>query len=192
MTVGRRPGARERLTDADLAVLGLLYSGPMHGHGMWNRLTYCDIEDWAGVSRAQVYYSLSKLAKKKLITLAKETATETARERQTWRITPEGRRALKSTLASDHWTSGRRVSPFVTWVGWSELASPAARKKNIAKRRAFLEEEIERERETLASAKNLPTDTPALRVTITMVEYAIRQLQLELDWLEELEGVFEL
>ena len=148
MTVGRRPGVRERLTDADLVVLGMLSTGPMHGHGMWSRLTECNIEDWAEVSRAQVYYSLNKLAKKKLISPGKETSAETARERQTWKITPEGRRALKSTLASDHWTTSRRVSPFVTWVGWSALASPAARKKVVAKRRAFIESELHREHKT--------------------------------------------
>ncbi len=191
MTAGRRPGARERLTDADLVVLGVLIGGPIHGHGLWNRLTDCDIEDWAEVSRAQVYYSLGKLAKKKLIRPAKDSAADTARERQTWRITPEGRRALRSALASDHWATSRRVQPFLTWVGWSELASPAARRRLIAERRAFLEIELARERETLTAARNMPADTPALRVTITMVGYGIRQMQLELDWLDELDTVFE-
>lgn len=187
MTPGRRPGNRGRLTDADLVVLGVLTAGPMHGHGMWSHLSECDIEDWAEVSRAQVYYSLSKLAKQQLICAAKDAAPDARRERQTWRITPAGRRALKSVLASDDWATRRRVQPFMTWVGWSELASPAARKKIISGRRAFLETEIARERETLAQARELPADTPGLTSTITMVRYAIRQMQLELDWLDELE-----
>lgn len=186
---GRRPGARERLTDADLVVLGVLASGPTHGHGMWSRLSECDIEDWAEVSRAQVYYSLKKLAGRNLICPAKKAPANTARERQVWRITPEGRRALKSTLSSSHWAKSRRVQPFVTWVGWSELASPVARRKVIAQRRAFLEAELARERETLAATQNLPADTQAIGVTIAMISYGIRQLQLELDWLGELEAL---
>jgi DNA-binding PadR family transcriptional regulator len=150
-------------------------------------LADCDIEDWAEVSRAQVYYSLSKLAKQDLIGPARDAEPDTRRERQSWRLTPAGRRALKSTLASDHWATTRRVQPFMTWVGWSELATPTARSKIIAGRRAFLESEVIRERETLAGVRKLPGDTPGITATRTMVSYAIRQLQLELEWLDELE-----
>lgn len=187
MTAGRRPGPRGGITDADLVVLGVLSNGPTHGHGMWNRLAECDIEDWAEVSRAQVYYSLGKLAERKLICPNKNSTSDTRRERRTWCITPDGRRALKSALSSEQWSSKRRVPPFLTWVGWSELARPAARKKIIAERRSFLEAEIARERATLTTAGNLPADTPALKTTLSMLNYIIRQLELELDWLEELE-----
>ena len=187
MTAGRRPGIRKRLTDADLVVLGVLTSGPAHGHGMWGRLSDCEIEDWAEVSRAQVYYSIKKLADQHLICPARNVPSDTAREKQTWRITREGRNALRKALASDHWITSRRVQPFVTWVGWSELATDAARRRIIGKRKTFLEQGVARERATLAEARNLPADTPALGVTISMIRYAIRQYELELEWLGELE-----
>ena len=187
MTAGRRPGVRERLTDADLVVLGVLTSGPKHGHGMWSHLSECDIEDWAEVSRAQVYYSIRKLAAQDLICPARNAPAGSARDRQTWQITPDGRRALKLALASDHWGTSRRVQPFVTWVGWSALASPAARRKTIGARKVFLEAEVVRERETLAEVRELPADTPALGITIAMIGYAVRQYELELEWLDELE-----
>lgn len=157
---------------------------------MWNWLADCDIEDWAEVSRAQVYYSLSKLARKDLIGPARDAVPDTRRERQTWRITRAGRRALKAALASDDWATRRRVQPFMTWVGWSELATPASRRKIISGRRAFLEAEVARERETLANAQSLPADTPGLTATMTMVSYAIRQMKLELEWLDELESLW--
>ena len=190
MTAGRRPGTRGRVTDADLVVLGILTNGPAHGHGMWSELSDCDVEDWAEVSRAQVYYSLGKLADRDLIRPAKNASTETRRERRTWCITPQGRRALKSALSSDHWARERRVQPFLTWVAWSELAQPAARKKVLAERRAFLESEVARERETLAAVRRMPEDTPAIGVTKSMVNQAIRQMRLELEWLDELDELF--
>ncbi len=154
---------------------------------MWSRLSECDIEDWAEVSRAQVYYSLGKLAEQELIRAAGGAPAETRRERRTWQITPAGRRALTTALSSGHWATQRRVPPFLTWVGWSELVRPATRERIIRERRAFLEAEIVRERETLAGMRRLPADTQARSITISMVKQAIRQMSLELDWLDELE-----
>ena len=191
MSVGRRPGTRTQLTDADLVVLGVLTNGPNHGHGMWCQLAECDIQDWAEVSRAQVYYSLGKLAERNMIRSVSEHAASGGRERQTWEITKEGRQALKATLASIHWIRSRRVQPFMTWVGWSSLAGAATRRKIISARQEFIESEIAREQETLSTIQSAATNTPGATVTISMVGYAIRQLQLELDWLEELGGVFE-
>jgi len=191
MSSGRRPGVRDRLTDADLVVLGMLTVGPTHGHGMWCRLVECDIQDWAEVSRAQVYYSLRKLAEQDLIRPADTEKVGTARERLTWKITPAGRRALQRALASDHWATSRRVPPFMTWVGWSELASPAARRKVSADRRAFLESEVSREEDTIASMKGLPAEAPGVQAARSMIGHAIRQMKLEIDWLDELETLHE-
>ena len=77
----------------------------------------------------------------------------------------------------------------MTWVGWSELARPATRKKMLAERRAFLEAEIARERDTLAELRRQPPDTPGVKVAVSMVEHVLRQLTLDLDWLDELESV---
>jgi DNA-binding PadR family transcriptional regulator len=157
---------------------------------MWNLLSDCEIEDWSEVSRAQVYYSIDKLAERGLICPAREVGAETRRARRTWRMTPEGRRALTLALSSKHWAHQRRVPPFLTWVGWSQLARPATRKKTVAERRAFLQDEVARKRETLAGVEHMPAETPTLRVTISMINHLIRQMLLELDWLDELDEVF--
>jgi len=190
VTAGRRPGPRRRLTDADLVVLGILSSGPAHGHGMWNRLSECDVEDWAEVSRAQVYYSLGKLADQDLIYPVQDAAADTRRERRTWNITPSGRRALTKALSSKHWAEQRRVPPFITWVAWSELVRPATRRRIVRERRTFLNAEVARERETLVEAQRLPEKALGVTVTISMMNQTIRQLLLELEWLDELDTVF--
>ena len=63
-------------------------------------------------------------------------------------------------------------------------------KKTVAERRAFLQDEVARKRETLAGVEHMPAETPALRVTISMINHLIRQMLLELDWLDELDEVF--
>lgn len=190
MTAGRRPGPRRRLTDADLVALAILLSGPAHGHGIWNRLAECDVEDWAAVSRAQIYYSLGKLADQKLISPAKSASVETQRERRTWRITPAGRRALTAALSSPHWATQRVVPPFMTWAALSELARPAARQKILGDRQLFLEAEVTRERKTLADLQRLPPEAEGAQVAILMVEHVIRQIRLELEFLDGLRGMF--
>jgi len=189
VTAGRRPGPTRRLTDADLVALAVLIDGPAHGHGIWSRLASCDVEDWATVSRAQVYYSIGKLADQGLIRPAREAKTGTRRERRTWRITAEGRRALTTSLASSHWAGQRVVPPFLTWVGLAELTRPPTRRKMLTRRQAFLESELERERATLAELRGLPANARGARVAVSMVLHVIRQMELELDWLGELRRV---
>ena len=58
----RAADRHERLTPADLVVLGLLLERPMHGYEVNQELARREVGDWAGVSRPQVYYSLRKLA----------------------------------------------------------------------------------------------------------------------------------
>ncbi len=52
---GRRPGDTGRLTTADLVVLSLLREQPMHGYDLLAAYQRQEVEDWASVSKAQVY-----------------------------------------------------------------------------------------------------------------------------------------
>ena len=139
---------------------------------------------------AQVYYSLGKLADQGLIRPARGAGAESRRERRTWRITPQGRRALTTALSSPHWAAQRVVPPFMTWVALCELARPAARRRILDDRRRFLEAELARERETLAGMRRLPPDAEGAQVAILMVDHAMRQMTLELEMLERLGELF--
>ncbi len=190
MTAGRRPGPRRRLTDADLVTLVILLRGPAHGHAIWNRLAECDVEDWAAVSRAQVYYSLGKLTDQGLIRPTRDASPDTRRERCTWRISPKGRRALTAALSSPHWAEQRVVPPFMTWMALSELSRPAARQRILDGRQRFLEEELARKRETLTDLRRLPPEAEGAQVAILMVDHVIRQSALELKLLDGLRDLF--
>ena len=54
--------AARALTTPDMVVLSLIAERPMHGYDISAELDRRLIRDWASVSRAQVYYSLEKLA----------------------------------------------------------------------------------------------------------------------------------
>ncbi|MFZ0702368.1 MAG: PadR family transcriptional regulator, partial [Candidatus Acidiferrales bacterium] len=55
------------LTTPDLVLLSLLAEKPMHGYQANAELERRQVRDWAGISRPQVYYSIDKLARSRLI-----------------------------------------------------------------------------------------------------------------------------
>ncbi len=61
------PANQTRLTISDLVILSLLAERPMHGYEVNATLEDRKIREWAPVSRPQIYYSLDKLTKLKLI-----------------------------------------------------------------------------------------------------------------------------
>ena len=65
-----RETKKTALTVPDLVLLSLLAEQPMHGYQANLELERRQVQDWAGVSRPQVYYSLEKLARLGLITEA--------------------------------------------------------------------------------------------------------------------------
>ena len=63
----RRKAKKTALTVPDLVLLSLLAEQPMHGYQANLELERRQVQDWAGVSRPQVYYSLEKLTRLGLI-----------------------------------------------------------------------------------------------------------------------------
>ena len=181
------------LTAADLVVLSLLTERPMHGHELNRELLRREVQDWAGVSRPQVYYSLRKLAAGGLISVVppgsragKEAASlnpTQGPERTTWASTARGQRALARQLAEPEWAEQRPPPPFLTWLALSTHADPSVVRRQLGRRRAFLEREIAKERQTLAAINRDQGEmVPVARL---MVRLAIRQFEAELGWLGE-------
>lgn len=176
------------VTTPDLVVLALLAERPRHGYDVHAELERRDVQDWAEISKPQVYYSLRKLAGRGL--LAPEAAEPGGGpERQTWRLTDAGRRALAAGLDQEGWACHRPPPPFGTWLALSPHAPAGAAARVIARRRAFLAAELERERRTaddLAAAG----DGPGVRAARLMVALTVRQFEVELAWLDEVEAAF--
>jgi len=191
----RHEHLHERLTAADLVVLGLLLERPMHGYEVNQELERREVRDWAGVSRPQVYYSLRKLADAGHIGPAPDHAAGAERgsaergsaeggpERRVYRVTAAGRRAYAAALARPEWATQRPPPPFVTWLVLATHADPAVRARQLARRRAFLEAEAMRERATLAAI--LAGTGPTVVVAALVVSLTIRQFEAELAWLGE-------
>ncbi len=179
---GRRTGETGVLTTADLVVLSLLAEQPMHGYDLLAEYGRQEVVDWASVSKAQLYYALSKLAERGLI--AGETEADGARERIVYAQTDVGRRALAAALADQRWASERAPHPFATWLGLSIHADPAAARDVLERRREWLIAEIAREQDSLRYIETLTSDRAKRGADI--VRLVIRQFEVEHDWVCEL------
>jgi hypothetical protein len=103
-----------------------------------------------------------------------------------WRISAAGRRALSQALGREAWAEQRPPPPFLTWLALSDLAEAADRLRVIRRRREFLRGELARKQATLTAI--LAETGPMVEVGALMVRLVIRQWQVEIEWLAEVEA----
>ncbi|HEX9759473.1 MAG TPA: PadR family transcriptional regulator [Candidatus Acidoferrales bacterium] len=174
------------LTTPDLVVLSYLVAGARHGHELDRVLVQHDVRDWAGISRPQVYYSLRKLARAGMIRAVARERGKAGPDRTVYGATPEGKVALAGALERADWAHQRTPPAFLTWMALSIHARPGMLRQQIARRREFLRAELRREIATLDAIQSAP-DSQATRNALRMVDLTIRQFEVELNWLDDVE-----
>lgn len=173
--------SRRVLTTADLVLLSLQAERPMHGYQANAELVRREVQDWAAISRPQVYYSMQKLARLGLLREAKDKTQAEGPERQVYTVTPRGSAALADALERDDWCMQRERPPFLTWMALSWQARRGVFTKQLENRRMFLEKELARERETLRSV--LEEVGHPHHEAVWMIKLMIAQFKTELQWL---------
>jgi DNA-binding PadR family transcriptional regulator len=174
------------LTTPDLVLLSLLAERPMHGYQANQLLEFRQVRDWAGISRPQIYYSLEKLLRLKLLRAAGAAGPSEGPERRVFATTAAGRAGLAAALERESWTSVRERPPFLTWLALSWQGSPGTFQKQIARRREFLERELRREKQTLRDV--IKEVGHRYHEAVWMLTLTIDQFALELRWLRKLQG----
>lgn len=172
------------LTTPDLVLLSLLAERPMHGYQANAELERREIRDWAALSRPQVYYSLEKLARLRLLRRSEIGQPAGGPERDTFETTEKGREALADALEREEWTMQRDRPAFLTWLALSWQARSGIFEKQIERRRKFLERELAREKEVLRSI--IEEVGHPYHEAVWMVGFWIELCKLELRWLRKL------
>lgn len=182
MPAAKKPRAKKTgLTVPDMVLLSLLAEQPMHGYLANMELERRQVQDWAGVSRPQVYYSLEKLAGLGLIAEAGDQEPALGPERRIFSTTTKGRAALSTSLEREDWTNQRDRPPFLTWMALSWQASPGTFLKQLQRREKFLEAELAREEATLLAVEKEVGHR--FHEAVWMVRLVIEQFRAELLWL---------
>ncbi len=178
------PATRKReLTVPDLVLLSLLVEQPMHGYQANLELERRQVQDWAGVSRPQVYYSLEKLARLGFIRESGDQEPALGPERCVFATTAKGRTALASALERADWTTQRERPPFLTWMALSWQARRPVVREQIQRRKKFLLDELAREEETLRAVEQEVGHR--FHEAFWMINLVIEQFRTELRWLDQ-------
>jgi DNA-binding PadR family transcriptional regulator len=181
------PGAKKReLTMPDLVLLSLLAEQPMHGYQANLELERRQVQDWAALSRPQIYYSLEKLERLGLIEVTGDEAPALGPERRIFATTPKGQQELATALEREDWTCQRDRPPFLTWIILSWQARPGMFEKQLERRRKFLEDQLAREEATLEEVrKEVGHDFHEVVWVLTLM---IEQFRTELRWISKVAG----
>src|SRR5437762_12374935 len=129
------PANQTRLTVPDLVILSLLAERAMHGYEVNATLEDRKIRDWAPVSRPQIYYSLDKLTKLRLIRVTSEDSPSAGPERRVLETTQLGKARLAAALEAKSWTHTKVHQPFLTWLALSWRARPPTFRKQLNARK---------------------------------------------------------
>jgi DNA-binding PadR family transcriptional regulator len=184
MFASKKPAAKKReLTVPDLVLLSLLAEQPMHGYQANLELERRQVQDWAGISRPQVYYSLEKLARLGLVADAGDPEPALGPERRIFSTTAKGRTTLAASLEREDWTTQRDRPPFLTWMALSWQAQPGVFQKQIQRRQEFLKAELAREAATLHAVEKEVGHR--FHEAVWMVRLVIEQFRTELSWLRK-------
>ncbi|MGC2623523.1 MAG: PadR family transcriptional regulator [Candidatus Acidiferrales bacterium] len=172
------------LTTPDLVLLSLLAEKPMHGYQANAELERRQVRDWAGISRPQVYYSIDKLARSRLIRACESRRPAEGPERRVFQTTQRGRDALADTLQRDDWATARERPLFLTWMALSWQARRGIFARQIQRRQEFLEHELAREKKTIQAVRaEVGHD---FHEAVWMLTLVIEQFHTELRWLRRL------
>lgn len=156
----------------------------MHGYQANAELERRQIRDWANLSRPQIYYSMDKLARLRLIHPRESSTPAEGPERRVFQTTTRGLAALAHALERPDWTTARERPPFLTWLALSWKARPSVFARQIEHRAKFLERELAREKETLAAVRKEVGHT--FHEAVWAISLMIQQFQTELRWLKKL------
>jgi DNA-binding PadR family transcriptional regulator len=177
-------GNQTRLTTPDLVILSLLAERPMHGYEVNATLEDRKIREWAPVSRPQIYYSLDKLTRLRLIRVGADESPAAGPERRVFETTATGRDRLADALESKHWVNNRVYQPFLIWLALSWQARPRAFRKQLNERKKILEARLVAERATLKDV--LDEVGHPYHEAVWMLQLFIEQTENEKRWIDRL------
>jgi DNA-binding PadR family transcriptional regulator len=161
-----------------LAVLGLLYGGPLHPYRMQRLLKEWGKDQVINVGqRSSLYKTIGRLHDAGLIAVRNTERDQQYPERTVYELTEEGRRSALGWLNDMLSTRRNEYPTFPAALSFAMLLGPPGALAALARRRDALRETRDAlEAELARHAETLP------RVTLLEVEYQLAVTSAELAW----------
>jgi DNA-binding PadR family transcriptional regulator len=165
------------LTNAELAILGLVAEGPSHGYEIERRIEERGMREWTEIGFSSIYFLLKKLMARGLVEQASLDAAN-PRARKTFRLTPAGV-SLHGEETQRAIAEPRPVFPalLVGLANWPALA-PEAAAAALASREQALAGELAR----LGARRDAGGPLPPFFAA--MFDYSLSMIEAERAWLK--------
>lgn len=158
----------------DMAILGLLRDGPMHGYELKHRLV--DLGFWR-ISFGSVYPALRRLENGGLV----EASSDTGRRKE-YQITADGKEHFQS-LVEDDSAAVDNSSAFRVRFAFLRHMQPDARIELLERRKSVLRERIATARRSLQTTANRIDE-----YTQALMEHSVRSAEVDVAWIDDLIG----
>jgi DNA-binding PadR family transcriptional regulator len=169
----------ERLTPAELTLLGLLVEKPRHGYELEEVITARGMREWTEIGFSSIYYLLTKLRDRGLVA---ERGDEPGRgkTRKVFEPTERGREACAAGAEEAIATLRPVFPPVLVGLANQPVIPPERLRAALARRAEALAERI------AAVRAAAPPDAPDFVRAI--FDYSLHQLEAEKTWLATYRG----
>jgi DNA-binding PadR family transcriptional regulator len=165
------------MTNAELAILGLVAETPRHGYEIEQLIEARGMRNWTEVGFSSIYYILSKLESRGFIRGQRQPAAGRGPARKVFSIVAKGQTAWRQATLAALTTPQPHSSFLLGLTGLPGIQPAEAAKALRLYRRAVLQRRDEVE-QAWQQGQNLPTFLEG------MFEYSYNLLQTELEWLD--------
>jgi len=156
----------------DMAILGLLREGPMHGYELKQRLV--ELGFWR-ISFGSVYPALRRLERAEYIEVSPGSG-----RRKEYRLTAEGKEHFQEIL-QDEASEVENTSAFRVRLAFFKYMDPETRIEFLERRKTVLRERIASARTSLKR-----TADRVDRYTQSLMEHGVRSAEADVAWLDDL------
>jgi DNA-binding PadR family transcriptional regulator len=175
-------GATVRPSPLGLAVLSLLFTGPLHPYGMQRLIKLWGKDQVINVGqRANLYKTIARLKEGGLVAVRQSERSQQYPERTVYELTDQGRTAARDWLTEMLAAPRREFPQFPAALSFAMLLSPQATEAALTRRADILRERLgELEADLARYSGSLP------RVTLLDDEYRRAMTAAELSWIDGL------
>ena len=167
------------MTNAELAILGLVVEQPRHGYEIEGVIEARGMRDWTEVGFSSIYYLLKKLEDKGLVSAELAPAEGRGPARKVYAATEQGRSVWAQQSLEILHTPVHQPTPFLLGLSALPAFPPAEVLTALESRKAQLQERLDH---MLASAERQQPLPPHVDA---MFRYSQTLLEAEIGWLAE-------
>lgn len=162
----------------ELAILGLLKEGPMHGYELRKQLSQKLGLFWK-VSFGSLYPTLRRLERRGAV-VAVDRGPQTSRRKREYAITEAGEAEFLELLQEG--TASAEQEKFSLRLAFFRYLRPEIRIRLLERRKAYLEEKLDEGRRSLRLARRGRADA----YTLSLVRHGVDITEADIAWLEGL------